>query len=140
MNDTSKEFIENSNQIISDIKRTFELRHIFCHEFATNLNVDQDEIVYSPAPDAGFTAYQNKITMREKMMKVTPDFWEKQPKNAKGVAYVAGTLKDSNGNTTVTFRTKSSSMELSIPASFEGDNFSGQKVWDTVVNSFEIKQ
>ncbi|WP_417942775.1 lysozyme inhibitor LprI family protein [Flavobacterium sp. RS13.1] len=44
INETSKEFIENSNQIIFDIKRTFELRHIFCHEFATNLKLDQDEI------------------------------------------------------------------------------------------------
>lgn len=44
INENSKQFIENSNQIISDIKRTFELRHIFCHEFATNFNVDQDEI------------------------------------------------------------------------------------------------
>lgn len=45
INDNSKQFIENSEQIISDIKRTFELRHIFCHEFATNLNVDKDEIL-----------------------------------------------------------------------------------------------
>ncbi len=45
VNETSKLFIENSEQIISDIKRTFELRHIFCHEFATNLNVDKEEIL-----------------------------------------------------------------------------------------------
>ncbi|RXQ86995.1 DUF1311 domain-containing protein [Ancylomarina salipaludis] len=40
-----QQFADNSNQIISDIKRTFELRHIFCHEFATNLTVDKDEIL-----------------------------------------------------------------------------------------------
>lgn len=45
VNDNSKQFIENSEQIISDINRIFELRHIFCHEFATNLNVDKDEIL-----------------------------------------------------------------------------------------------
>lgn len=45
VNDNSKLFIENSEQIISDIKRTFELRHIFCHEFATNLRIDKNEIL-----------------------------------------------------------------------------------------------
>lgn len=40
----SKSFIENFSQIISDVKRTFELRHIFCHEFATNMKVDKAEI------------------------------------------------------------------------------------------------
>ena len=43
--DNSIQFIENSDQIILDIKRTFELRHIFCHEFATNLHVEKDEIL-----------------------------------------------------------------------------------------------
>lgn len=43
--DTSKSFINNSDQIIADIKRTFELRHIFCHEFATNVKIDKDEIL-----------------------------------------------------------------------------------------------
>lgn len=43
--DNSKQFVENNDQIISDIKRTFELRHIFCHEFATNLRIDKDEIL-----------------------------------------------------------------------------------------------
>ncbi|MEN9442925.1 MAG: hypothetical protein RLZ33_3002 [Bacteroidota bacterium] len=45
VNDNSKQFIDNGDQIISDIKRTFELRHIFCHEFATNLRIDKDEIL-----------------------------------------------------------------------------------------------
>ena len=44
-NNTSKTFIKNSDQIIKDIKRTFELRHIFCHEFATNVKIDKDEIL-----------------------------------------------------------------------------------------------
>jgi uncharacterized protein YecT (DUF1311 family) len=45
VNENSEQFIENSNQIILDIKRTFELRHIFCHEFATNLKIDKTEIL-----------------------------------------------------------------------------------------------
>lgn len=45
VNDNSKQFIDNGDQIIADIKRTFELRHIFCHEFATNLHIDKDEIL-----------------------------------------------------------------------------------------------
>jgi len=45
VNDNSKQFIDNADQIITDIKRTFELRHIFCHEFATNLRIDYDEIL-----------------------------------------------------------------------------------------------
>lgn len=42
--DNSKQFIDNSEQIIIDIKRIFELRHIFCHEFATNLKINKEEI------------------------------------------------------------------------------------------------
>lgn len=45
INDNSKFFIENFDQIICDIKRTFELRHIFCHEFATNIKIDRVEIL-----------------------------------------------------------------------------------------------
>ncbi|MCI1779245.1 MAG: lysozyme inhibitor LprI family protein [Bacteroidales bacterium] len=45
VNANSKQFIENSDQIISDIKRIFELRHIFCHEFATNISIDKSEIL-----------------------------------------------------------------------------------------------
>ena len=44
-NEISNKFIENSEQILKDIKKTFELRHIFCHEFATNLIIDKDEIL-----------------------------------------------------------------------------------------------
>jgi len=42
---SSNEFIDNSDQILADIKRTFELRHIFCHEFATNVTIDKNEIL-----------------------------------------------------------------------------------------------
>ncbi|MGI6048164.1 MAG: lysozyme inhibitor LprI family protein [Petrimonas sp.] len=45
VNENSKQFIENGDRIITDIKRTFELRHIYCHEFATNLPIDKDEIL-----------------------------------------------------------------------------------------------
>jgi hypothetical protein len=44
-NATSQVFVNNSDQIIKDIQRTFELRHIFCHEFATNIKIDIDEIL-----------------------------------------------------------------------------------------------
>ncbi|MGX7667609.1 lysozyme inhibitor LprI family protein [Flavobacterium pedocola] len=44
-NKNSELFRNNSDQIISDIKKTFELRHIFCHEFATSVKVDKDEII-----------------------------------------------------------------------------------------------
>ena len=42
--ENSKLFINNSNQIFSDVKKTYELRHIFCHEFATNFQSDKTEI------------------------------------------------------------------------------------------------
>jgi hypothetical protein len=41
----SNQFIERADEIIKDIKRTFELRHIFCHEFATNVVIDKVEIL-----------------------------------------------------------------------------------------------
>lgn len=44
LQDESTYFNKNFNQILSDVKRTFELRHIFCHEFATNTIIDRDEI------------------------------------------------------------------------------------------------
>lgn len=37
-------FKQHFNQVVADIKRTFELRHIFCHEFATNVSIDPREI------------------------------------------------------------------------------------------------
>lgn len=45
INKPQKIFIDNFDQIITDIKRTFELRHIFCHEFTTSIKVDKDEIL-----------------------------------------------------------------------------------------------
>lgn len=45
VNENSKTFRDNFNEIISDIKRTFELRHIFCHEFSNNLKVEMNEIL-----------------------------------------------------------------------------------------------
>jgi hypothetical protein len=44
-NNDTIEFIANLDQIILDIKRTFQLRHIFCHEFATNLKTDKEEVL-----------------------------------------------------------------------------------------------
>ncbi len=45
VNVKANNFIENFEQIIVDIKRIFELRHIFCHEFATNININKEEIL-----------------------------------------------------------------------------------------------
>jgi hypothetical protein len=36
---------DRNNQIIFDLKKTFELRHIFCHEFATNIYIEKNEIL-----------------------------------------------------------------------------------------------
>jgi hypothetical protein len=41
----SKTFYDNYGQIVQDVKRTFELRHIFCHEFASNFKIDLNEII-----------------------------------------------------------------------------------------------
>lgn len=45
INRNSKEFRDNANQIIPDLKRTFELRHIFCHEFSADVKIDINEIL-----------------------------------------------------------------------------------------------
>ncbi len=37
-------FISNFSDIIISVKRTFELRHIFCHEYATDVEIDVVEI------------------------------------------------------------------------------------------------
>lgn len=39
-----KEFQDNISQIFEYIKRMYEMRHIFCHEFASEINVNADEI------------------------------------------------------------------------------------------------
>lgn len=38
-------FHRKINQILKSVEQTYELRHIFCHEFATNLVVDQTVIL-----------------------------------------------------------------------------------------------
>ncbi|RFZ81858.1 DUF1311 domain-containing protein [Mucilaginibacter terrenus] len=43
-NHTSESFITNADSIIKSINRTFELRHIFCHEFAYKYQIDVSEI------------------------------------------------------------------------------------------------
>jgi hypothetical protein len=40
----TKDFQERYDEIMKSVNRTFELRHIFCHEFATNFPVDIHEI------------------------------------------------------------------------------------------------
>lgn len=37
--------INRLSEIIQSVKETYELRHIFCHEFATNISVDKDKII-----------------------------------------------------------------------------------------------
>jgi hypothetical protein len=39
------DFQERFSEILESIKRIFELRHIFCHEFATNLIIDKEQII-----------------------------------------------------------------------------------------------
>ncbi|MDT0689250.1 lysozyme inhibitor LprI family protein [Salegentibacter sp. F188] len=41
---TSDDFKNKSHKLISSIQKVFELRHIFCHEFATNTNIDKEEM------------------------------------------------------------------------------------------------
>lgn len=45
VNENSKIFRDRFNEIISDVKKTFELRHIFCHEFSNNVKIDKNEIL-----------------------------------------------------------------------------------------------
>lgn len=42
--DVSNNFTEHHERILSDISRTFELRHIFCHEFGLSTTVSKDQI------------------------------------------------------------------------------------------------
>jgi hypothetical protein len=44
-NEISRLYRANVNQIINDIKRTFELRHIFCHEYYATVRFEPDEIL-----------------------------------------------------------------------------------------------
>lgn len=44
INEMNSIFREKYNSIIEDIKKIFELRHIFCHEIANNLNIEKSEI------------------------------------------------------------------------------------------------
>ena len=44
INKNSANFVANSDSIIRDIKRVYELRHIFCHEFAPDIKVEKQEI------------------------------------------------------------------------------------------------
>jgi hypothetical protein len=43
-NSISSYFCDNYDRIITDVRRFFELRHIFCHEFAISFNIDRKEI------------------------------------------------------------------------------------------------
>lgn len=42
---SKEEFRTKFDEVLVSVKRTYELRHIFCHEFATNLKIDKDEIL-----------------------------------------------------------------------------------------------
>lgn len=39
------DFQERFPEIFESINRIFELRHIFCHEFATNLKIDREQVI-----------------------------------------------------------------------------------------------
>ncbi len=105
-----------------------------------NLIVKATEIDYVPSADSKINIYQPyKLIVQEKMLKVAPDFWAKQPKNPKGTSYYTENVKDNNGNGSITFRVNSSSIEVLIPKTSSQYGFDGQKIWDTVLNSFNVK-
>ena len=43
--DESTKFVSMSSEIIADLKETFELRNIFCHEFGNNIKVNRNSIL-----------------------------------------------------------------------------------------------
>lgn len=59
--ENSNNFITNCDIILSDIKRIFELRHIFCHKFATNVKIDKDEIFRCFYNSKIFLTHTNKF-------------------------------------------------------------------------------
>ena len=48
-------------EIIKSVKETYELRHIFCHEFATNVNIDKDRIIKNYENCKDFLEFTNVI-------------------------------------------------------------------------------
>ncbi|RKN80150.1 HEPN domain-containing protein [Ulvibacterium marinum] len=44
MTGNSEKFRNNFSRIITSIKKAFELRHIFCHEYATKVKVEYEEV------------------------------------------------------------------------------------------------
>lgn len=47
--------------IISSVKKTYELRHIFCHEFATNVTIDEELIINNFRDCKIFLEYTNNL-------------------------------------------------------------------------------
>lgn len=45
INKLTADFQNRFGEIIESTKNTYELRHVFCHEFANTLNVNQEEII-----------------------------------------------------------------------------------------------
>ncbi len=45
INVQSEDFRNRFVEIIQSVKKTYELRHIFCHEFANTLNINEEEII-----------------------------------------------------------------------------------------------
>ncbi|MBV6879520.1 HEPN domain-containing protein [Epilithonimonas ginsengisoli] len=48
-------------EIIQSVKETYELRHIFCHEFATNIHIDKDKIIKNYQNCKDFLEFTNTI-------------------------------------------------------------------------------
>jgi uncharacterized protein YecT (DUF1311 family) len=42
---TSRAFMKHSDEVIRSVKRTYELRHIFCHEYSRSASVEEAEIL-----------------------------------------------------------------------------------------------
>jgi hypothetical protein len=44
-NTISESFHKGTSEILKSVEQTYEFRHIFCHEFATNVRIDQSSIL-----------------------------------------------------------------------------------------------
>jgi hypothetical protein len=43
--DNEVNFSDIAGDVFNSVKKTYEIRHIFCHEFAVNINIDADAII-----------------------------------------------------------------------------------------------
>ncbi len=97
-----------------------------------SITTDSNSITYTQKLES------RQITIREKLMKVTPEFWPSQPINPQGVPYF--TEKNTAGGEIINFRISNGAIEISIPKKVANSEFSGQKIRDIILNSFESEK